>query len=482
MTDFAATDFSELFIGGRRVPSTAPRRIEIRSPYDGTVVGAAPMATKEDIDRAVTEARRAFDHGPWPRMSVEDRLAVIEKFHALYEARSDAFARFTTREMGAPHWFTQAIRDLITNQSHAFFKAARSYPWEDLRAGYPSGKSLWRRVPVGVVAAIIPWNAPHQVALGKLYPALIAGCTVVLKLAEETALDGQFLGELFTEAGLPEGVLSILAADKDTSEHLVTHPEVDKIGFTGSSAAGRRIASLGGERLKRVSLELGGKSAAIVLEDADLEETVAALKYRSFPNNGQVCVAQTRVLVPRHLQSAYTEAMVAMIEGMTIGDPAREDTFLGPVVSARQWQRISDYISGAEAEGLQLATGGQGLPAGLNHGHFIRPTLFTNVDNQSRIAQEEIFGPVVCMIPYEDEAEAIALANASDYGLSGSVWTKDGAKAEAIARQIRTGTVTHGNAAIDLLSPFGGFKQSGIGREFGAEGINHYIEHQAIAL
>jgi acyl-CoA reductase-like NAD-dependent aldehyde dehydrogenase len=474
--------FSELFIGGRRVASTTARIVEIRSPYDGAVVGSAPLAGPEDVDRAVAEARRAFDHGPWPRLPVEERIRVIERFHALYEARSDEFARFTSREMGAPHWFTQSIRSLITNQGLAFFKAARSYPWEDRRDGFPTGRSLWLREPVGVVAAIIPWNAPHQVALGKLYPALMAGCTAVLKLAEETAVDGQFLGELFVDAGLPEGVLSVLAADKETSERLVTHPEVDKIGFTGSSAVGRRIASLGGAQLKRISLELGGKSAAIVLDDADLDETVAALKFRSFPNNGQVCVAQTRVLVPRRRQPQFAEAMVAMINGMTIGDPSDEGTFLGPVVSERQRLRVTDYIRQAEAEGIRVAVGGSGMPDGINHGNFIRPSLFTDVDNGARIAQEEVFGPVVCMIPYDGDDEAVALANASAYGLSGSVWTPDAERAEAIARRLRTGTVTHGNAPIDLLAPFGGYKQSGIGREFGAEGINHYVEHKAIAL
>jgi acyl-CoA reductase-like NAD-dependent aldehyde dehydrogenase len=476
------TDFSELFIGGRRVVSSAPRIIEVRSPYDGSIVGTAPLASREDIDRAVSEARRAFDEGPWPLLAVKERIQVIERFHALYEMRSDEFARFTSQEMGGPHWFTQAIRGLITDQSHAFFEAARSYPWEDRRAGFPSGTALWLREPVGVVAAIIPWNAPHQVALGKLYPALIAGCTVVLKLAEETAIDGQFLGELFTQAGVPEGVISILAADKEVSEHLVIHPRVDKIGFTGSSSVGRRIASLGGAKLKRVSLELGGKSAAIVLEDADWAETVAALKYRSFPNNGQVCVAQTRVLVPRARQADFAGAMVAMIESMTVGDPTAKETFLGPVVSERQHQRITDYIRLGEQEGARIAIGGVGLPDGINHGHFIRPTLFTDVDNSMRIAQEEIFGPVVCMIPYDSEDEAIALANASDYGLSGSVWTQDASRAEAIARKIRTGGITHGNASVDLLSPFGGFKQSGIGREFGSEGINQYVEHKTIAL
>ncbi len=476
------TDFSELFIGGRRVPSSTPKIVEVRSPYDGSVVGTAPLASRDDIDRAVTEARRAFDQGPWPRLAVEERIQVIERFHALYEMHSDQFARFTSREMGAPHWFTQAVRNLITDQSQGFFMAARRYPWEDRRSGFPSGSAVWLREPVGVVAAIIPWNAPHQVALGKLYPALIAGCTVVLKLAEETAVDGQFLGELFTQAGVPEGVISILAADKEVSEHLVVHTGVDKIGFTGSSYVGRRIASLGGAQLKRVSLELGGKSAAIILDDADLAETVAALKYRSFPNNGQVCVAQSRILVPRARQADYAGAMVAMIECMNIGDPTAEETFLGPVVSERQRQRITDYICLGEQESARIAIGGVGLPDGVNHGNFVRPTLFIDVDNAMRIAQEEIFGPVVCMIPYDSEDDAIALANASNYGLSGSVWTEDATRAEAIARKIRTGGVTHGSAPVDLLSPFGGFKQSGIGREFGSEGINQYVEHKTIAL
>lgn len=476
------THFTQIFIGGRRVAPHGNQKIEIRSPYDGEIVGSAPLAEKEDVDLAVTAARQAFDHGPWPRVSVQERMDVMKRFFDMYELRAAEFANLVTHEMGAPLWFAKNVQLLIRNQSLAYFEAAEAFPWEQRRPGFPEGNSLWLREPVGVVAAVIPWNAPHQVALAKLYPALIAGCTVVLKLAPETALDGQFLGELFTDAGLPGGVLSILAADRDVSEHLVTHPAVDKIAFTGSTLAGRRIASLAGERLKRVSLELGGKSAAIVLPDANIETTVNALRYRSFPNNGQVCVAQTRVLVPEKIYSDFADAMVADVSTMIVGDPSLETTFLGPVVSERQRQRVLDYIRIGVSEGARVAAGGTGMPDGLNHGTFVKPTVFTNVDNSMRIAQEEIFGPVVALIPYAEVDDAVRIANDSDFGLSGSVWTSDVEAGEKIARRIRTGGVVVNGAPGDLLAPFGGFKQSGIGREFGSEGLGHYTEHKAISL
>ncbi|MDQ6438287.1 aldehyde dehydrogenase [Mesorhizobium sp. LHD-90] len=475
-------NFTQNFVGGRRVDPLGSEAIEVRSPYDGSLVGSVPLASQADVDLAVGVARKAFDEGPWPRMPVARRIAVIRKFTELYEARSKEFSALVTAEMGAPAWFADAIQDLIRNQGQAYLIAADQYPWEVRRDGYPAGASVWIREAVGVVAAIIPWNAPHQVALAKLFPALLAGCTVILKLAPETAIDGQYLGELFSEAGLPEGVLSILVAHRDVSEHLVTHPGVDKIGFTGSTVAGRRIASLAGEQLKRVSLELGGKSAAIVLDDADIGQTVEALRYRSFPNNGQVCVAQTRILVSRQRHDAFVDALVDNVERMTIGDPADPDTFLGPVVAERQRQRISDYINSGLESGADLAAGGLGLPEGINHGAFVKPTVFANVDNKSRIAQEEIFGPVVCVIPYDGVDDAVRLANDSAYGLSGSVWTNVSEKGLAIARRVRTGGLTINNAAPDLLSPFGGFKQSGIGREFGPEAINHYIEHKTVAV
>ncbi len=473
---------AHLFIGGRRVAPLGSETIELRSPYDGSLVGSVAAAGKADVDRAVAAARAAFDTGPWPRTTPAERQAVLSRFAERHAARADEFAALISRENGSPIWFAKAVQGGIVPQNAAYLKAAAAFPWETRQPAFPQGESLWRREPVGVVAAVIPWNAPHQSALAKLFPALLAGCTVVLKLAPETALDGQVLGELLTEAGLPEGVLSILAADRETSEYLVGHADVDKIAFTGSTAAGRRIASLAGAQLKRVSLELGGKSAAIVLDDADLEQTVATLKYASFPNSGQSCGAQTRILVPRSRHDALVEAMAATVAGMTIGDPADPATFLGPLVAERQQARVSGYIEAGISEGARLAAGGLGLPDGIDRGFFVKPTVFAGVDNAMRIAREEIFGPVVCVIAYRDVEDAVRIANDSPYGLSGSVWTSDPDRGLGIARRIRTGTFFVNAGTPDFMAPFGGFKQSGLGREFGSEGLGHYVEHKAISL
>ncbi len=339
-----------------------------------------------------------------------------------------------------------------------------------------------RREPIGVVAAVIPWNSPFSAALAKVIPALLAGNTVVLKVSPENSLSMGLLAELLERVGLPEGVISVLPADRETSEYLVSHPDVDKVAFTGSSRAGRRIASIAGEQLKRVSLELGGKSAAVVLDDADVQLAVQGLKFASLLNNGEACIAQTRVLAPRSRYEEVVTALKDLVESLKVGDPSDPDTFIGPMVRPDQQQRVREYIELGIREGARLVTGGPQVPAGLEGGNYVTPTVFADVDNSMRIAQEEIFGPVLVVIPYEDEDDAVRIANDSEYGLSGGVWSADQAHALAVARRLRTGTVTVNRAPIAFDGPFGGYKASGIGREYGAVGLGQYVEYKTVTL
>jgi acyl-CoA reductase-like NAD-dependent aldehyde dehydrogenase len=332
-----------------------------------------------------------------------------------------------------------------------------------------------------VVAAVIPWNVPLFIAVNKLVPALLAGCCVILKPAPETPIDALMLGALFTEAGLPPGVLSVLPADRAVSEYLVTHPGIDKVSFTGSTAAGRRVGSLATERLKRVSLELGGKSAAIVLEDVDLASSAFMIAYSGLMNSGQACVAQTRILAPRSRYDEVTEAIVEAAKGMTVGDPTDPTTQLGPLVAERQRDRVEGYIEKGKSEGAKLVLDGM-RPAGLDTGWYVAPTVFTEVDNSMTIAREEIFGPVLSVIPYDTEEQALAIANDSDYGLAGSVWTADVTHGYEIATKVRTGTYGINWYAFDMGSPFGGFKDSGIGREDGPEGLAAFCELKSILM
>jgi acyl-CoA reductase-like NAD-dependent aldehyde dehydrogenase len=475
------TDFEKLFIGGKWIASAGDRKLEIRSPHDQSLVGSAPHAVTADIDRAVSAARKAFDEGVWPRTSPVERQTVITRFMELYAAIKDKIADLVTRENGVARWFTGWMVDAMPMQTEAYMRAAKNFGWEE-RITFGSATTLLRREPIGVVAAIIPWNAPQQSALVKLVPALLAGCTIILKASPETALDALLLSDLFVQAGLPEGVLSILPADRQTSEHLVTHPDVDKIAFTGSAAAGRRIASIAGQQLKRVSLELGGKSASIILDDADLDTMAEALKFLSFANNAESCVAHTRILAPKNRYNDVVERLKTLVESLVIGDPFNPATFIGPMVRADQAKRVRDYIDTGVAEGAHLVTGGSDIPKGLEQGFYVRPTLFSNVTNDMRIARDEIFGPVLAVIPYQYEEEAIRIANDSPYGLSGGVWTKDREHGIEIARQVRTGTFSVNGAPSSFDAPFGGYKASGIGREFGVAGLSQYIEYKSIAI
>ncbi|MFB7327487.1 aldehyde dehydrogenase [Streptomyces sp. NPDC056190] len=476
--------FDKLLVGGAWTAPATSDVLEVRSPHDQSLVGVVPEASFADVDRAVAAAREAFDHGPWPRLAPEERRRVVARFNELHAARAGELAALITSENGSPIWFTGWLQRSLKDFNDDFLDVAAGFDWESELPGRDGHRTVVRRAPVGVVAAVIPWNAPHQSALVKLVPALLAGCTVILKPSPETAVDGLRLAELLAEAGFPEGVISVLPADREVSEYLIAHTGVDKIAFTGSTAAGRRIAAIAGERFKRVSLELGGKSASIVLPDADVARAAAALKSLSLGNNGEACVAHTRILAPRSRYDEVVEAIAAMMRGVTVGDPMDPDTWIGPMVKQAQQQRVQSCIEAGIAEGARLVLGGPGAPdiPGLEKGFYVRPTLFADVANTMRIAQEEIFGPVLAVIPYDTEDEAVAIANDSDYGLDGGVWTADPEHGLEVARRIRTGTFGVNGASRDMRAPFGGFKASGLGREFGPAGLSAYMEYQSIAL
>ncbi|MEU6257007.1 aldehyde dehydrogenase [Streptomyces sp. NPDC047043] len=477
--------YDRLFIAGSWTAPSSPDLLDLHSPHDQSVIGRAAQAQPADVDRAVAAVRAAFDEGPWPRTAPAERIAVIRRLNALREADAEKIAALISAENGSAKWFTLAGQPGLTRQATAYLTAAEEFGWEEtLTSSDPaaSSRSVVRREPVGVVAAVIPWNSPFSAAMAKIIPALLAGNTVVLKVSPENSLSMGFLAELLARCGLPEGVISVLPADRETSEYLVSHPGVDKISFTGSTRAGRRIASIAGGQLKRVSLELGGKSAALILPDADLQQAVQGLKFASLLNNGESCIAQTRVLAPRSRYEEVVAALKDLVESLKTGDPNDPDTFIGPMVRKDQQQRVRDYIELGIKEGARLVTGGPQIPPGLEQGNYVTPTVFADVDNSMRIAQEEIFGPVLVVIAYDDEDDAVRIANDSEYGLSGGVWSANPDRALDVARRMRTGTVTVNGASIAFDGPFGGFKASGIGREYGAVGLTQYVEYKTVTL
>ncbi|MFJ3097761.1 aldehyde dehydrogenase [Streptomyces hydrogenans] len=470
-----------LFIGGRWAEPAGRDTIEVVSPVTEQVVGRVPHATPEDVDRAVAAAREAFDHGPWPRMTPAERIEIVTRIKDGLLARHQELAELITLQNGCP--FTVSVRAQALSAVATFgatLAVAAGLATEEERPGL-TGPLLIRREPVGVVAAVTPWNVPQLTIAGKLAPALLAGCAVVLKPSPETPLDAYLLAEVCEAAGLPEGVLSVLPADRETSAYLVAHPDIDKVAFTGSVGAGKQIMAAAARNLTRVTLELGGKSAAILLEDADLDAALPHLVTGAFANSGQACVALTRVLAPASRYDEIAAKLTAAVASLRVGDPSDPATQIGPMVTERQRQRNLDYIRIGQDEGAKLLTGG-GIPEGLSTGWYLEPTLFGDVDNGMRIAQEEIFGPVICLIRYEDEADAVRIANESPYGLAGTVWAGTDEHGTAIARLIRTGTYSVNCQRFDVAGPFGGYKNSGIGREFGPEGFAAYQETKTIHL
>jgi betaine-aldehyde dehydrogenase len=472
--------YERLYIGGEWVEPSGSGAIDVISPHREEFVGSTPEAGVADVDRAVTAARAAFDDGEWPRLAVADRAKYLVALAQAYEPHIQEMAELITEEMGSPAIFSQYGQAFPSVMLiNAGVDLAARHPWEEGRSGL-LGNTVVRREPVGVVAGIVPWNIPQLALLAKLVPALLAGCTVVLKPAPETPIDALLLAEIVDSIGLPKGVVSILPAGREVGEHLVGHPGVDKVSFTGSIEAGRRVATICGQQLKRVTLELGGKSAAIVLDDANLAAMAEALRIASFMNSGQTCVAQTRILASRNNYDAVVDAVGELTGSLRVGDPTDPQTEIGPMVAKRQQDRVEKYIAAGLEEGARLVVGGTGMPNGLKKGWYVQPTVFADVDNRMRIAQEEIFGPVLTVIAFHDIDDAIRIANDTRYGLAGSVWTRDVDHGLDIARRVRTGSLGINQYLLDFTAPGGGFKDSGIGREGGPEGLDEYVEFKSI--
>ncbi len=479
------SDHDRFYIGGEWAAPTSSERLTIINATTEEVLGTAPAGAHADIDAAVAAARRAFDDpGGWRTWTPDARAEAMRRLAAALDARREEITRVVSSENGMPTSLAQMLEGAVPSLLLRYYAdlISGSSP-EEHRDGLLGRPVLVRREPIGVVAAIAPWNAPQTLASGKYAPALAAGCTVVLKPSPETAMDAILFSEAVAEAGLPDGVVNVVPADREVGAYLVAHAGVDKVAFTGSTAAGRSIAETCGRLLRPVSLELGGKSAAIVLEDAELDtETMRQeLFAATLMNNGQACFASTRILAPRSRYGEVVDAMSSLAASLTVGDPLDPGTQIGPLATATQRKRVENYIARGKAEGSRLTAGG-GRPAHLDRGWFVEPTVFADVDNGQVIAQEEIFGPVLVVIPYEDEDDAVRLANDSAYGLAGSVWTRDTEHGLEVARRINTGSIGINHYMSDPVAPFGGVKASGIGRELGPEGLAGYQQPKSLYL
>jgi aldehyde dehydrogenase (NAD+) len=464
------------YIGGDFVSSRGHDRIEVINPATEEVTGSVPRAVTADMDTAVAAARHAFDNTDWPHRPPADRAEILREIGKGLEKRNDEIARIITDENGI--LFSLATHTTGHGFCRYYADLAPEVVWEELRSGAYSPAVL-RREPAGVAALVVPWNAPLGLLMVKLAPALLAGCTVVAKPAPETPLDTYPLAEVLRDAGVPDGVVNIVPADAEVGDYLVSHPAVDSVSLTGSVRAGKRIMQVCADRLARVHLELGGKSASILLDDAPLEDAVAGTLGGFLLVNGQACAALTRTLVPRRRYDQVVDALAAAATAAVVGNPYDEKSDLGPMTCRRQYERVLSYIDAGRAEGARVVAGG-GPAEGFERGYYVSPTVFADVENDMRVAREEIFGPVNCVIPYDTVEEAIAIANDSEYGLSGAVWSEDLDRAMEVARKIRTGTFTLNGWTLDPHIPFGGYKASGMGRQNGPEGLDAFVEIKAV--
>jgi len=464
-----------MFIGGEWVQPAGQGRIEVVDPTSEQVIATVPEGMAADVDKAVAAARAAF--GPWSASSPNRRAEHLGTLHEVLSGRADEIARTITAEMGAPLKMARQVQTALP------LTVLSSYV--DLLAGYPFeeeiGNSLVVHEPIGVVGAITPWNYPLHQVIAKVAAALAAGCTVVLKPSEVAPLTAFILAEACADAGLPAGVLNTVTGyGPAVGEAIAAHPDIDMVSFTGSVASGKRVSQVAAGTLKRVTLELGGKSANVLLPDADFARAVKVGVGNAFLNSGQTCTAWTRLLVPAARHDEVVEMAVGVAGRHTLGDPAAEATRLGPLASGAQRERVRGYISAGIAEGAHLATGGVAPPEGLDTGYFVTPTVFGGVRPDMIIAQEEIFGPVLSILPYDDEEDALRIANGTIYGLAGGVWSADPDRALAFARRMRTGQIDVNGGRFNPLAPFGGYRQSGNGRELGRYGLAEFCEIKSL--
>jgi acyl-CoA reductase-like NAD-dependent aldehyde dehydrogenase len=467
----------KLYIDGAWVPSAGSGTIDVLGAATEEVVGRIPDGVPADVDAAVAAARAAFPS--WSRTSVEERAKVLQRLSEGLMGRMAELATLIATEVGMPIRLAGAIQvGLPTMVMGSYPAILGEFPFEE-RIGH----SLVVREPVGVVGAITPWNYPLHQIVAKVAPALGAGCTVVLKPSEVAPLNAFVLAEIIDEAGLPAGVFNLVSGTGPVvGEAIASHPDVDMVSFTGSTRAGRRVAELAAATVKRVALELGGKSPNVILDDADLERAVSTGVTNCYLNSGQTCTAWTRMLVPRDRLAEAEAIAKARAEDYRVGDPLSEESNLGPLISDVQRERVRGYIRKGVEEGAKLITGGDQPPEGLERGYFVRPTVFSDVRPEMTIAREEIFGPVLSIMPYDSEDEAVAIANDTIYGLAGGVWSADPERAQRVARQLRTGQVDINGASFNPLAPFGGYKQSGHGRELGRHGLEEFLEVKSLQI
>ena len=472
-------DRDSFFIGNQWVQPTTSKRFEIVGASTSEVIASVPEGAEADIDAAVAAARDAFDNSGWAASTPAERAAVMQRFIAAIARRGPELAAAVSMQNGMPIALSRMLEGEFSVGVLAYYAGlAEAMTLVDVRPSQMGKETLVERSGIGVVAAIVPWNFPVTLALSKIAPAMAAGCTMVIKPSPGTVLDSYILAEAALEAGVPAGVLNWVAADRAVGAYLVSHPGIDKVAFTGSTAAGRIIARTCGEMLRPVTLELGGKSAAIVLDDADIGAFLQGIPMASMLNNGQACYNGTRILAPASRYGEIVDAVAGMVSSLTVGDAMDPATHVGPMASAAHRDRVEGYIAKGRGEARLVAGGGR--PRGLNHGWFVEPTVFADVDNGAVIAQEEIFGPVLSVISYTDDADAIRIANDSAFGLGGSVWSSDSARATEVARRVASGTVGVNGYMPSLGSPFGGIKASGLGREFGPEAIGAYQQLKSI--